>query len=74
MTLQQFFVDLLLLLLLIEKSHHAERLVNLKVRAKKTVTDFRYPRACGFRKTKQTNRFRSPGPLYQLFSKRDFNS
>jgi hypothetical protein len=24
------------------------------------LTDFGYPRACGFRKTKQTNRFRSP--------------
>jgi hypothetical protein len=31
---------------------------------------YRYPRACRFRKTKQTNQFRSP--VNQLFSKCDF--
>jgi hypothetical protein len=31
-------------------THHAEALVNPKVIAKKHVTDFRYPRACRFRK------------------------
>jgi hypothetical protein len=30
--------------------HHAEGLVNPKVRAQKKVTDFGYPRACGIRK------------------------
>jgi hypothetical protein len=31
-------------------AHHAEGLVDPKVLAKKTVTDFGYPRACRFRK------------------------
>jgi hypothetical protein len=56
--------------LLCSTAHHAEGLVNPKVLAKKPVTDFRYLRACRFRKTKQTYRFRSP--LTQLFSKLDF--
>jgi hypothetical protein len=39
-------------------SHHAEALVNPKVRElKKKVTDFGYPRACRFRKHQIENRF-----------------
>jgi hypothetical protein len=36
-------------------THHAERLVDPKVLAKKTVTDFGYPRACRFRKCQKIN-------------------
>jgi hypothetical protein len=32
-------------------------LLTQKCLQKKPVTDFRYPRACRFRKTKQTNQF-----------------
>jgi hypothetical protein len=35
-------------------------LLTQKCEHKKTVTNFRYPRACRFRKTKQTNQFSSP--------------
>jgi hypothetical protein len=35
---------------LVVLSHHAEGLVNPKVRAIKKVTEFGYPRACRFRK------------------------
>jgi hypothetical protein len=37
-------------------THHAEGLVNPKVRANKKVTDFGYPRACRFRKHQIENR------------------
>jgi hypothetical protein len=37
--------------------HHAEGLVDPKVRAIKKVTDFGYPRACRFRKHQNENRF-----------------
>jgi hypothetical protein len=36
--------------------HHAEGLVDPKVGYKKTVTGFRYPRACRFRKYQFENR------------------
>jgi hypothetical protein len=45
--------------------HHAEGLVNPKMRVQKNITDFRYPRACRFRKTIQTNQFSSPTVLEQ---------
>jgi hypothetical protein len=41
--------------------------VHIMLRAKKPVTDFRYPRACRFRKTKQTYQFRSPAPSTNFF-------
>jgi hypothetical protein len=37
-------------------SHHAEGLVDLNLMNKKTVTGFRYPRACRFRKYQFENR------------------
>jgi hypothetical protein len=37
-------------------SHHAEGLVGPNLRYKKTVTGFRYPRACRFRKYQFENR------------------
>jgi hypothetical protein len=43
-------------------------LLTQKCLQKTTVTDFRYPRACRFRKTKQTYQF---SPLNKLFSKCD---
>jgi hypothetical protein len=39
-----------------EGPHHAEGLVNPKVRAQKKVTDFGYPRACRLRKHQIKNR------------------
>jgi hypothetical protein len=45
-------------------AHHAEGLVNPKVRAKKTVTDFRYPRACRFRKHQILSRSPDLAQLY----------
>jgi hypothetical protein len=50
---------------MIGPSHHAEGLVDPKVLAKKTVTDFGYPRACRFRKDKKINRSSSlPLPTF----------
>jgi hypothetical protein len=40
----------------VSNTHHAEGLVNPKVRDKKKVTDFGYPRACRFRKCQIENR------------------
>jgi hypothetical protein len=40
----------------VNKIHHAEGLVNPKVRGQKKVTDFGYPRACRFRKYQIENR------------------
>jgi hypothetical protein len=51
--------------------HHAEGLVDPNPMNKKTVTAFRYPRACRFRKHQNEKRF-PRSLLYQLFSKRDF--
>jgi hypothetical protein len=43
-------------LLLLQWSHHAEGLVDPNLMNKKTVTGFRYPRACRFRKYQFENR------------------
>jgi hypothetical protein len=53
-------------------THHAEGLVNPKVRGQITVTAFGYPRACRFRQY-EIKKSR-PSSVYQLFSKRDFTS
>jgi hypothetical protein len=55
-------------------THHAEGLVDPNSQYKKTVTGFRYPRACRFRKYQLENRSDHGSSLNQLFSKRDFNS
>jgi hypothetical protein len=44
-------------------------LLTQKYLQKKPVTDFRYPRVCRFRKTKQATQFRSPGPPSTNFKK-----
>jgi hypothetical protein len=43
-------------LLSTRQPHHAEGLVDPNLRNKKTVTGFRYPRACRFRKYQFENR------------------
>jgi hypothetical protein len=50
--------------------HHAEGIVNPKVRAQEKVTDFGYPRACRFRKHQILNR--SPELPLPTLKKRDF--
>jgi hypothetical protein len=52
--------------------HHAEGPVDPNLMYKKTVTGFRYPRACRIRKYQIENRLPSNPSLYQLVSKRDF--
>jgi hypothetical protein len=51
----------------IKEAHHAEGLVNPKVRAQKKVTDFGYPRGCRFRKHQILNR--SPELALPTFKK-----
>jgi hypothetical protein len=57
-----------------EGSHHAEGLVDPNLRYKKTVTGFRYPRACRIRKYQIENWSDHGNSAHQLFSKRDLNS
>jgi hypothetical protein len=54
-------------------THHAEGLVDPFLTYKKTVTGFRYPRACRIRKCQISNRlWKLPLPTY--CSKRDFKN
>jgi hypothetical protein len=55
---------------IIDNTHHAEGLVDPNLMNKKTVTGFRYPRACRIRKYQIENRSDHGSSAYQLFSKR----